>query len=148
MTGTALQPIQAEIDIAAPIDHVWMILTTPEYVAEWLGCMNFAAHIGHTFYMQPDPAKRQAGDIGGATWCDVEKLEEPGLLAFSWYMPDSPKTSVEFRLAQTGAGTTRVTLVHAGWEQFPPEFVASIHQALSGGWSGHVLPNLLRVCEA
>ena len=147
MTDGKLAPIKAEVDIAAPIAHVWTILTTPEHAAGWLGCLNFAATVGHTFHMQPDTAKRQAGDITGATWCDVEQLDEPNMMVFSWYMPDTPKTNVEFRLSAINGQNTRVSLVHDGWDQFPVEFVASIHQALSGGWSGHVLPNLRRACE-
>lgn len=82
MTTDALPAIVAEITIAAPIDHVWHILTSPETVPGWLGCMNYQPTIGHTFYMQQDAGRRSAGNIAGATHCDVERLEPPDLFTF------------------------------------------------------------------
>ena len=143
-----LKDIEQSIDIAAPRDTVWSVMTGAESVPQWLGCMNYEMRRGATFHMQPDPSKRAAGDITGATWCDIEELRKPEVLRFSWYMPGTPKTIVSIELEEPQPGTTRVTLTHSGWTQFPPEMVRAIHDMLEGGWKSFVLPGLKTVAEA
>lgn len=136
-----LPPIVCSIAIAAPLDHVWQVLTASEHVPHWLGCMRYTGEPGSTFYMQQDAALRAADDITGATHCDIETLDPPHHFAFSWYMPDTPKTFAHFRLS-ADAGETTVELRHEGWEGFPPEMVAPIREMLAGGWKSFVLPSL------
>ena len=115
---------------------------------QWLGCLNYTGVPGSTFHMQPDRVKYAAGDASGATFCDIEEIRPPELLRFSWYMPGTPKTMVTIRLQAVDANRSRVTLTHSGWDQFPVEMVKPIRDALDGGWSSFVLPNLKRVAEA
>lgn len=145
---TPLADIVHSIDIDAPRATVWSVMTGADSVPQWLGCLNYLMKPGATFHMQPDRAKFAAGDITGATWCDVEELNAPEVFAFSWYMPGTPKTSVTIRLKELGAARTRATLTHSGWAQFPPEMVAAIHAMLDGGWKSFVLPNLKGAAEA
>jgi len=148
MTETLLPPITASIEIAAGLRHVWSVVTTPALVEEWLGCMQFHYAVGATFFMQPDPQRRARGVQTGATHCTIKLIEPPHRLVFSWFIPGTPETLVEIRLEAIGDATTRVDLVHSGWEQFPPEAVRPFHTQLSGGWSGGVLPGLKRVAES
>ena len=142
-----VQTIIASVTIEAPRAHVWEVMTGEATVPEWLGCMNYRRSVGHVFHMQQDPAKRAAGDIEGATHCELLELEPPVRFVFSWYFPGTPRTHVRMALDEAGAGRTRVTLKHDGWEQFPPEMIRAIRDGLAGGWTGHVLPNLKRVAE-
>lgn len=143
-----LKDIVHSIDIEAPRTTVWDVMTGASSVPQWLGCMNYDMRAGTTFHMQPDAAKRAAGDITGATWCDLEALQPPELFTFSWYMPGTPKTTVSIRLEDRGEDITRATLTHSGWGQFPAEMVQAIHAMLDGGWKSFVLPNLKRTAEA
>jgi hypothetical protein len=68
-------------------------------------------------------------------------------MAFSWFMPGTPKTLVEIIVVPTGGGS-RVSLLHSGWEQFDGADVASSREALEAGWGSFVLPALKRVAEA
>ncbi len=145
--SAALHDIVHSIDIDAPRDAVWRTLTDPKQVPQWLGCMNYSGAVGSTFHMQPDRARQAAGDISGATHCDLEELSAPEAIVFSWYMPGTPKTRVAIRLEALGVAKTRATLTHSGWNQFPPEMVAAIHQMLDGGWKSFVLPGLKREAE-
>lgn len=147
MNNAPLAPIETSIGIAAPIEAVWAAMVDPETVPLWLGCLNFAPVIGHTFHMQPDPAKAAGKDISGATLCDVERMETGKCLQFSWYLPDFPKTVVQIALEAVGPDSTRVSLTHSGWEQFPAEVIAPMRDGLAGGWAGHVLPGLKAHCE-
>lgn len=141
-----LPDILAEIDIATPIDHVWETLTSETTVPQWLGCMGYRRELGVTFHMQPDPARRQSGDITGATHCTVVILDRPSRFHFTWFVPGTPETTVEIALTAAGAGT-HVSLRHVGWDQFPPEMVKPFHDQLKSGWSSGVLPGLKAAAE-
>jgi uncharacterized protein YndB with AHSA1/START domain len=142
-----LQDIVHVVDIEAPRTTVWDVMTHRDSVPRWLGCMNYEMRPGATFHMQPDAARRAAGDITGATWCDVEELRQPALFRFSWYMPGAPKTLVMIELADLGGDVTRATLTHSGWGQFPRETIQAIHDALGSGWKSFVLPGLKVAAE-
>ena len=144
----ALPDICHSIDIDAPRERVWAAMTTQGLVEQWLGCIGFRPEIGTTFYMQPDPAKRASGDIEGATHCELEDLEEPDLMRFSWFMPGTPKTHVTIDLQDGAEGRTLVRLTHKGWDQFEPEQIRGIRDMLAGGWRSYVLPGLKRVAES
>jgi uncharacterized protein YndB with AHSA1/START domain len=142
-----IDDIVASIDIAAPAERVWQVMTGEGLVEEWLGCMGYRAEIGRVFFMQPDAAKREQGDIAGATHCELLALEPPRRMAFSWFMPGTPKTDVEIVLVPTDAGT-RAELRHSGWDRFDEDQIRAIREALAGGWTSFVLPGLKRVAEA
>jgi len=94
-----------------------------------------------------DNAKRRRGDISGAIHCEVEALDRRRRFAFSWYFPDMPKTHVEIGLAPSDAGT-RVSLVHSGWNEYPPAQAQPVRDGLAQGWTGFVLPMLKKVAES
>ena len=151
MTDAAQDPLEDivdSIDIDAPIGTVWRALSEPESVRQWLGCLQYDAKLGQVFYMQPDEARREQGDIEGATHCEVLALEPNDRMEFSWYMPDTPKTLVSIRLVENNPGTTTVLLTHSGWDQFPREAVEDFWQKLKSGWSSFVLPKLKVHAEA
>ena len=142
-----LTDIRHSIDIDAPRERVWSAMTEEGLVEHWLGCLGFKPEVGTIFYMQPDPARRAAGDTEGATHCELEELEQPERIAFTWFIPGTPKTRVEIALDEFGQSSTRATLTHSGWEQFDADAVRPIYDMLNGGWSSFVLPGLKRVAE-
>ena len=113
-----IEDIEGAIEIAAPVERVWTVLTGEGLVEQWLGCLRFKPQVGHVFYMQQDNAKRMRGDISGAVHCAVETLEPPNRFVFSWYYPDMPKTRVTVTLEATSEGT-RASLVHTGCGPVP-----------------------------
>ena len=147
MTPTALADIEHRITIEANLHRVWNVLTDPAHVAVWLGCLQYRAEVGHRFFMQPDAARRAAGDAAGATHCEVLAMTPPNRLAFSWFLPGTPKTTVTLTLEARGAATTEVTLSHTGWDQFDRGQVQAIYEQLLNGWRDHVLPGLRRVVD-
>ena len=145
---SALADIEQEIRIAAGRERVWAVLTGEGLVGEWLGCLGYRAQIGALFHMQPDPAKRAAGDIEGATHCELLSLEPPARMRFSWFMPGTPKTLVEVSLTDNEDGSTTARLRHSGWDAFDAGEMRAIRDMLDGGWKTFVLPGLKRVAEA
>jgi uncharacterized protein YndB with AHSA1/START domain len=148
VTEDVLRPILAEIAVEAPIERLWQVMTSEGTTPDWLGCMNYHAAVGATFHMQPDAAKRKAGDVSGATHCDIITLKPPHKFDFTWYMPGTLQTVVEISLFSEGPDRSFVRLVHSGWEQFPAEQVRVFHDQLAAGWRDNVLPNLKRAAEA
>ncbi len=143
---TALGDIACAIEIEATPERVWQVMTTEGLVEEWLGCIGFAAKTGALFYMQPDAGRAAKGDVEGATHCELEALDAPRSMRFSWFLPGFPKTQVELTLTPSGAGT-RVELTHSGWAQFDADQIRAIRDMLEGGWRSAVLPGLKRVSE-
>jgi len=144
---TPLADITQSIDITAPAERVWTALTHEKNVEQWLGCFGYQARPGVVFYMQPDDRKRRKRNVEGATHCELLSLEPPERVAFSWFLPGTPRTLVEIIVTRTQGGS-RVSLVHSGWDQFDPSAMRSLRDGLDGGWSGAVLPQLTRVAEA
>jgi len=139
--------IETSVIVDAAPEIAWQYLTSSDHVPQWLGCMRYQKQAGHVFYMQQDEAKRAAGDIEGATHCEILRLEEPREFAFSWYLPGMPPTRVDVSLTPTGE-STEVTLRHSGWDQFDPAEIKPIRDGLANGWKAFVLPNLKRLVEA
>jgi uncharacterized protein YndB with AHSA1/START domain len=145
---TVVEDIEQEVRIEAGRERVWTVLTGEGLIGEWLGCLGYRAEIGGIFHMQPDADRRAAGDVEGATHCELLLLEPPERMRFSWFMPGTPKTLVEIALTDNGDGSTTARLRHSGWERFEADEVRAIRDMLDGGWRRFVLPSLKRLAEA
>ena len=147
-TSGALSPIAGEIVMDVGIGRAWSVLTEPNHVARWLGCINYTGEPGSLFYMQQDGGKRASGDISGVTHCRILAKEKPSVFRFSWFVPGTPETEVEIRLTSLAPKQTRVVLTHSGWDKFNAADVRQFWEALSQGWASHVLPGLKATAEA
>ena len=135
------------IEIAAPRERVWRALSDPDQVVQWMGCLNFRAEAGHVFYLQPDRARRTAGDVTDAIACRIEILDRPRRLSFSWGFPDVPDTFVDIRLREISGGT-HVRLVHSGWDQFEERETEEVRGGMGRAWHSVALPALKAVAES
>ena len=134
------------IEIAAPRPRVWQALSEPALVVQWMGCLRFRAEAGHVFYLQPDQARRAAGDVTDAIACRIEVLDRPRRLSFSWGFPEVPDTWVDIRLREIPGGT-HVRLVHSGWDQFEDRETEEVRGGLGRAWHAVALPALKAVAE-
>lgn len=142
-----VEDITSIIEIAAPRERVWQALSDPAQVVQWMGCLGFRAEAGHLFYLQPDRARRTAGDVTDAIACRIEVLDRPRRLSFSWGFPDVPDTWVDIRLREIPGGT-HVRLVHSGWDQFDDRETEDVRGGLGRAWHTVALPALRAVAEA
>ena len=101
--------IERTILIAAPIERVWDIVTTPEHMGRWFG----------------DAGAERDGDVIKMRWAEhgeaelrVVRSDAPTDFAYRWdaNLPGVGDTLVEFTLATEG-DRTRVTVVESGWTQ-------------------------------
>jgi len=101
-----------------PPEKIWVALTDPRAIAEWLMPNNFRAEVGHKFYFQVDGAAA----YDGRTDCEVIEVDPPRRLAYTWTQganrPRGLVTTVTWTLASEGRGT-RLTLEHTGVEIIP-----------------------------
>ena len=146
--GEPLLPIVAEITIARPIERVWDVLTGQTTVPQWLGAIDYRPEVGTTFLVQLDPDARRTDDPDGATHCDVKLLQPPHKFSFSWYVPGTPETLVEFSLDSDGPADTLVRVLHEGWDDFEREAIEDFYEDLAASWQGDVLPALKSLAES
>jgi uncharacterized protein YndB with AHSA1/START domain len=132
--------IEREIEIDAPIDVVWAVITEPEHITEW--------------FTDSTELDVRAGAKGRFGWdmkdtdCKhvvnvrVERLDPPNYFSFRWNHPDGVDASetnaplVEFSLESRG-DSTRLRLVESGLEQIErsDEAKATFFAEHSRGWS-------------
>lgn len=100
-------------------ERVWVALTDPHALAEWLMPNTFKPILGHEFEFRYDP---QPPCGTGLTVCKVLELDPPRRMVWSWTnrsldrRRQSPQAMrVEWRLTPEGAGT-RLVLEHSGLE--------------------------------
>lgn len=101
-----------------PPQTVWVALTDPHALAEWLMPNDFKPVVGHRFRFEIDPAPGCDPVIN----CEVLEVQPPFRLVYTW-VPDRKKkpfgtSTVSWTLAPEGSGT-RLVLEHAGIENYP-----------------------------
>lgn len=101
-----------------PPERVWVALTDPHALAEWLMPNNFLPIMGHEFRFYVDPMP----GFSGVTECTVLEIDPPRRMVWSWVIvpkdPQRPRhkpMTIEWTIEPEGAGT-RLTLVHSGAE--------------------------------
>ena len=118
-----------------PPEKVWVALTDPRAIAEWMMANDFEAKVGHRFHFRVDPQPGFNGEIA----CEVTVVEAPKRLAYTFQGTQSNQaTLVEWELEPEGSGT-RLKLVHSGFRGIGGFMLSRI---LKGGW-GKMLPALI-----
>src|SRR3954453_15204389 len=123
-----IDSIERTILIAAPIERVWDIVTTPEHMGRWFG----------------DAGAERGGDVikmrcekQGEAELRVVRSEAPPAFAYRWdaNVAGIGDTLVEFTLSTEG-DRTRVTVVESGWTQLrtSAEEQTRLREGNEGGW--------------
>lgn len=116
----AADRIEREIDIDAPIDVVWTVITEPEHITGWF---TDSAELE----VRPGGEGRFGWDVKATNRklvvnLRVERLDPPHFFSFRWDYPDGDNPTetnaplVEFSLEERG-GSTRLRLVESGLEK-------------------------------
>lgn len=108
-----------------PPAQVWVALTDPDALADWLMPNDFVPRVGHKFTFRTKPAP----GFDGIVHCEVLELDEPQRMALSW-KGGGIDTIVTFDLASAGTGT-RVTMEQTGFKGMRGLMVSNI---LKPGW--------------
>ncbi len=105
--------------------QVWVVLTDPVALGDWLMPNDFVAVVGHRFQFR---TKRAPG-FDGIVDCAVVELAPPRRLVFTW-AGGGIDTVVTFDLAAEGA-STRLVMEQTGFTGARGLMVSTI---LKGGW--------------
>jgi uncharacterized protein YndB with AHSA1/START domain len=111
--------IEREIDIDAPIDVVWTVITEPDHITGWF---TDSAELD----LRPGGAGRLGWDVKATSRktvvnVQVERIDPPHFFSFRWNYPDGDEPAetnaplVEFSLEARG-DATRLRLVESGLE--------------------------------
>jgi uncharacterized protein YndB with AHSA1/START domain len=114
-------------------EQVWIVLTDPVALGEWLMPNDFLPRIGHRFQFRTRPAP----GFNGIVDCEVLELEPPKRLAFRW-AGGGIDTVVTFDLAAHGGGT-RLVMEQTGFAGPRGLMVSTI---LKGGWGRMIAQRL------
>jgi uncharacterized protein YndB with AHSA1/START domain len=128
--------IKKEIVIDAPVAEVWRHITDPQKLAGWLMPNDFAPTVGRGFTLDCE--------LQGRIACVLLELVPHKKLVYSFH---SRETRVETLVTITLAaerGSTRLTLVHSGWDKLPPAD-QGIADGFENGW-GPKLEKLQALC--
>jgi uncharacterized protein YndB with AHSA1/START domain len=135
----AADRIEREIDIDAPIEVVWAVITEPEHITEWFtDSAELDVRPGGGGRFGWDSKARNRKTVVNVR---VERLEPPHFFSFRWCHPDGEEatetnaTLVEFGLEDRD-GTTRLRLVESGLERLArsDEAKETFFAEHSSGW--------------
>jgi len=116
-----------------PPEQVWVALTDPQAIGEWLMPNDFEPRVGHLFTFRTKPAP----GFDGIVQCEVLELDPPERLAYSW-KGGGIDTIVRYSLAAEG-GNTRLVMEQSGFTGLKGFMVSKI---LGGGWKRMIAERL------
>ena len=145
-----VEPLRLSFEIACPSDHAFAVWTTR--MGSWWPK-------GHSTSGDPRTAVMLEPRLGGRIyertsdgrrieWGEITRWDPPRSLAYRWHIgrERAQATLVELSFVDKGDGTTRLDVVHSGWEQLGADAVA-YRDANTNGWQT-LLPSFVAAAES
>jgi uncharacterized protein YndB with AHSA1/START domain len=128
-----MKTLRKTVFFPRPIEDVWIALTDPQALAEWLMPNNFQPVVGRKFQFHVDPML----GFSGVTDCEVLEVEPPHRLVYTWQVvpkaPGAPRPApmtLTWTLERRSGGTELVL------EQVGLETLGWWHRvSMTFGWS-------------
>lgn len=143
-----IEPLRVSFEVACPADHAF---------ATWTGRLAAWWPRGHTVSGDPAAEVVLEPGVGGRIfertpdgaeidWGEVTGWDAPRRLSYLWHIrrDRSDATDVEITFVPIGDATTRVDIVHTGWERLGAGGQAW-RDANAGGWAG-LIPHYQGAC--
>lgn len=144
-----IEPLRIDLVVACSPEHAFRTWT--ERATAWWPPEHTMSHEpGAEIVFEPRPGGRVFERTPAGSefeWGAIVAWEPPSRLAYSWHIATSPDraTEVEIRFLPEPGGSTRVEIVHGGWERLGAEGQAW-RDANHAGWDG-VLPAYSMACS-
>ena len=134
--------IQIQLELAAPINYAWTLLTDQQHINRWWGeHVELEPKLGGAFRETWSDGQRDIVTSG-----EVIRWDSPHLLSMTWADDDwSGHTRVMFQLSEQGEAT-RLVIEHSGWEVHPKDKRLDFIENHAEGWSQN-LGNLICYAE-
>jgi len=133
-----MRQIRKELMINAPVAKVWEHLTDPARIAGWFMPTDFKPEAGSPFVLN--------SHCSGQVSCVVKEVVPQRKLVYTFKPPQLSSESLVTFLLEEIDRTTRLTLIHSGFEKLKPEETGIIDE-FDQGWEGHFLKRLKALLE-
>jgi uncharacterized protein YndB with AHSA1/START domain len=136
-----IEPLRLSYEIRCPADHAFEIWTT-RLSDWWPQGHSTSGDPGTVVVLEPRPHGRifeRTPDGTEIDWGEITHWEPPDRLGYLWHISRdrSDATDVVVTFVDRGDGTTRLDIVHSGWERLGADGPA-FRRANTGGWSALV----------
>ena len=144
-----IEPLRLSYEIHCPVEHAFEVWTTR--LSSWWPK-------GHSASGNPDTLVVFEPRLGGRIfertpdgseidWGEVTVWSPPHVLGYLWHIARdrSDATTVELTFVDVGDGTTRLDIVHSGWERLGAEGPVW-REANTNGW-GALMPRYLAAAQ-
>jgi hypothetical protein len=145
-----IEPLRLSFEIACPRDHAFEVWTT-RMGAWWPKGHSTSGDPRTVVTLEPRLGGRiyeRTSDDRRIDWGEITAWDPPRSLTYLWHIgrEASQATVVELSFVDNGDETTRLDIVHSGWEQLGAEAV-EYRNANTNGWQT-LLPSFVRAAEA
>jgi hypothetical protein len=134
-----IEPLRITYEIQCSPDHAFEVWTTG-ISAWWPKGHSASGHPDTLVMLEPRPGGRifeRTPDGAEIEWGEITAWYPPHRLGYLWHIRRDRRdaTNVELTFVDLGDGTTRLDIVHSGWERLGTEGPAW-REANTAGWSG------------
>ena len=145
-----IDPLRLSYEIRCSPEHAFEVWTT-RVSTWWPKGHSASGHPDTLVVLEP----RQGGRIFERTpdgteidWGQITLWNPPHQLGYAWHITRdrSDATDVELTFVDLGDGTTRLDIVHTGWERLGVEGPV-FREANTNGW-GALVPNFIVAAES
>jgi uncharacterized protein YndB with AHSA1/START domain len=144
-----IEPLRLSFDIACPADHAFEVWTT-RLSHWWPKGHSASGHPDTQVVFEPRLGGRifeRTPDGAEIDWGEITLWEPPHRLSYLWHISRDRQdaTDVELTFVNLGDDTTRLDIVHSGWERLGAPG-AEFREANSGGWNA-LIPRFIEAAE-
>jgi uncharacterized protein YndB with AHSA1/START domain len=134
---SVVEPLRLQFAINCRADHAFTVWTT-RLSSWWPPGHSASGDPGTVVVLEPRLGGRifeRMPDGTEVDWGEIRSWNPPHRLAYLWHIgrDRSDATDVELTFVDLGDGTTRLEVVHSGWERLGAAGVAW-RDANTGGW--------------
>lgn len=143
-----IEPLRVSVDVACAPEHAFATWTE-RFGTWWPRGHTVSGDREATVVLEPGVGGRiyeRTSDGAEVDWGEITGWDPPARLAYLWHIrrDRADATDVEIRFLRQEDGTTRVDIVHTGWERLGAGGQAW-RDANAGGWAG-LLPHFTAAC--
>lgn len=142
-----IEPLRLDVAVACPPEHAFAIWT--EHIDLWWPHSHTVSGAPLLVVLEPRVGGRlfeRTADGSEIDWGEITSWDPPRRFAYLWHIrrDRADATDVTVTFTAVDGGTTRVSIVHDGWERLGADG-PTWRDANRGGWEG-LLPHFVAAC--
>jgi hypothetical protein len=146
---TELEALRISVEVACDQRHAFATWTA-RFGTWWPTAHTVSGERDAVVILEPGVGGRifeRAPDGREIDWGEITAWDDPRRLAYLWHIrrDRADATDVEITFVPVGESTTRVDIVHRGWERLGAD-ATTWRDANTSGWAG-LLPHFVSACH-